>query len=239
MIDRHRQRSIRPGEDAARPRRRSERRLAVLRRRHARCDDRHARARRLAAARRSSPTRSTRSIWSSCCSIAAPIRTSRSSASCTRRRCAAAKRSTPRRSIRAAIAADVEALKLMIAQGRARSSGARPRSKKEGRARRLAAARNANVGKTPIDGGDGRRPRRGVRRRPGLRAARTRRRSARRRTASRSRRSRCCSPPAPIRTPRRRTARRCCIRPSPRGRCRSSARWSPPARSSTRSTRTT
>ena len=57
------------------------------------------------------------------------------------------------------------------------------------------------------DGGDQRRPRRGVRRRAWLRSARARRRSARRPTASRSRRSRCCWPPAPTRTPRRPTAR--------------------------------
>ena len=62
------------------------------------------------------------------------------------------------------------------------------------------------------DGGDRRRPRRGVRRRPGLRASRAA--AVPRSVESRagSRRSRCCSPPAPIRTPRRRTARRCCIR---------------------------
>ena len=159
---RDRQRPVRSRGQARRARRRRERRFALSRRRDARCDDGLVRARRLAAARRSSRTSARRSTSSHCCSTRARIRTSRSSARCTPRRCAATRRRTRTPFYRAAVAADVEALKLMVAHERAISSG-RPTQRRE----RPVQARTRHVGKTPLmvamNGGKGvrhgRRPR--------------------------------------------------------------------------------
>ena len=117
-IDRHRQRSVRPREDAARPRRRPERRLALLRRRHARRHDRHARARRLAAARRSPQQADALDLIKVLLDRGAdPNKAFVGQLHSTTLCCGEEVNSSP--FYRAAVAADVEALKLMIAQGRA------------------------------------------------------------------------------------------------------------------------
>ena len=145
---------------------------------------------------------------------------------------------------RAAIAADVDALKLMLANGakvdwspggvqEAGRAGGAPAGGGRGR------GVNANVGKTAsmmaMTGGRGAPFCRGPRIRSHRRAAVPRGghpRSGRGAEAPARR-------PAPIRTPRRRTARRCCIRRSLSGAPTRFARSSPRARSSTPSTRTT
>ena len=222
-----------------RPRRRSERRLPVLRRRHARCDERHARARRFAAARRSSQHDDARSIWSRCCSIAAPIPNKpfvgqlHSTTLC----CGEEINASP--FFRAAIAADVEALKLMIAKG-AQVEWSPAEVKKEGRGPRGGGRGNERQRRQDADDdGAQRRPWRGVRGRPGIR-------SSGRTAVPRSVEPRAARGDQGAARRRRqseregiRTARRCSIRPSPRGRWRSSARSSRRARSSTPSTRTT
>ena len=121
-----------------------------------------------------------------------------------------------RRSIRAAMASDVEALKLMIAHGAQGRVESRPRSRrrKDGGAAAARGRGNANVGKTPVmvamNGGRGAAFAAG----PGFdRLGAPPFREAVEPRAGRGA-SRCCSPPAPIRTPRRRTARRCCTRRS-------------------------
>ena len=129
---------------------------------------------------------------------------------------------------RAAQAADVEALKLMIAKG-AQVEWSPTEVKKEPKADGAAAAPgrgNPNVGRTPmmvaINGGRGAAFAAG----PGFdrlsaaavpRGVQPRAVRGDQGAAGRGRESR---------TRRRRMARRCCIRPSPRGRCRSSRRWS-------------
>ena len=112
---------------------------------------------------------------------------------------------------RAAVASDVEVLKLMIAHGAEvewsptevkKAKGPRPVA-----ARTPTSARRRSWSRWPVVGARRSRPVRGS-------TASDRRRSASRRTAIRSRRSRCCWRPGRIRTPRRRTARRRCTRRS-------------------------
>ena len=114
---------------------------------------------------------------------------------------------------RAAIASDVEVLKLMLAHGAKVEWSPAEVKKEDGRAGAAAAGANANVGKTPLMmamiGGRGAPFAAG----PGFDRIGPRRRSAR--AANRDpveARRRCCSRPARIRTPRRRTARRRCTR---------------------------
>ena len=97
-IDRHRQRSVRPGQarcSTSAPIRTTASLYFAVDMHDATTD---MRARDGSRLRADHPNKLTALDLSSCCSIAAPIRTSRSSASCTPRRCAAATKSTRRRS---------------------------------------------------------------------------------------------------------------------------------------------